>query len=178
MNTVRKIRDSAATFYFWALAVFAATIVAIGGALWTGQPSPPVQVSEDADITVYKNRYCGCCHAWIDHLRASGLSVAVQDVDSTYPLRSEFGVPDSMASCHTAIAGDYWVEGHVPADLVQRLLAEQPADIEGIAVPGMPIGSPGMEGPNAVTYDVVAYARDATTSIYATRQGETAADPQ
>lgn len=178
MNNDRRYSGSAITNYLWALAVVAVAIVTISGALWTGAPPQPVQVSEDADITVYKNRYCGCCHEWVNHLRTSGLSVAVKDVDSTQPVRSRLSVPDSMASCHTAVAGDYWIEGHVPADLVQRLLAEQPADIAGIAVPGMPVGSPGMEGPNAVTYDVIAYAPDATTSIYATRQGKTAPDPQ
>jgi hypothetical protein len=175
-NTVRKIRDSAAKFYFGALAVLAGAIVTIGGAIWIEASPQPVQVSEDAAITVYKNRYCGCCHEWIEHLRASGLSVAVKNVDSTQPVRSELGVPDSMASCHTAVAGDYWIEGHVPADLVQQLLAERPDDIEGIAVPGMPAGSPGMEGPNAVTYDVIAHASDGTSSVYATRQGKITPD--
>ena len=93
------------------------------------------------------------------------------NVDSTSPVRARLGVPNTMTSCHTAVAGEYWVEGHVPADLVQRLLAEEPDDIAGIAAPGMPIGSPGMEGPNPVTYDIVAYGSDGKSHVYATRQG-------
>jgi hypothetical protein len=178
MNIRRKMSGSGATNFLWALAVFAVAIVAIGGSFWVNKPHRAAQTNESADITVYKTKYCGCCHKWVEHLRDSGLTVAVNDVDSTHPFRSKFGIPDTMASCHTAVAGDYWVEGHVPADLIQQLLQERPENIQGIAAPGMPQGSPGMEGTNPVTYDVVAYTRDATTSVYATRQGTTAPDPQ
>jgi hypothetical protein len=156
----------------WSLAIFAVAVLSVGGVFWAGAATTPVQASTNEDITVYKNRYCGCCHKWIEHLEQSGLTVAVVNVDSTSSVRSRLGVPGSMASCHTAIAGDYWIEGHVPADLIARLLEERPADIEGIAVPGMPVGSPGMEGPNAVAYDILALKSDGSRDVYATREGK------
>lgn len=81
-------------------------------------------------------------------------------------------MPQELSSCHTATVGDYWVEGHVPADLIKRLVSGQPPDIRGVAVPGMPIGSPGMEGPNPVEYEVLAYDKDGQTHVYAARQGQ------
>ena len=155
----------------WSLAIFAIAILIVGGAFWAGAPDTQAQADAGADITVYKNRYCGCCHKWIEHLEHSGFTVAVANVDSTNPVRARLGVPNTMASCHTAVAGDYWIEGHVPADLVKRLLEKEPDDIAGIAVPGMPVGSPGMEGPNPVTYDIVAYGSDGKSHVYATRLG-------
>jgi hypothetical protein len=172
MKFHRNTGGNATTNSLWALAIVAAAGVTIGGALWLGEPNTQVRAASSADVTVYKNRYCGCCHKWVEHLRVSGLTVDVHDVDSTSSVRSMLGVPDTMASCHTAVAGEYWVEGHVPADLVKQLLAEKPADIAGIAVPGMPIGSPGMEGHNPVTYEVVALKTDGSPEVYATREGK------
>ena len=136
-------------------------------------PSGPTMSAEDTDIVVYKTPACGCCSNWIAHLRDSGLEVSVVNVPNTQPVQSRVGVPRRLGSCHTAVIGDYWVEGHVPADLIQRLMAEKPEDIRGIAAPGMPPGSPGMEGPNAVRYDVLAYGSDGNTTVYASRQGQT-----
>lgn len=172
MNYRQRITGSAAMNYLWALAAIAVVAVIVGGTFWLGEPANSNQVDDSADVIVYKNQYCGCCHKWVEHLRDSGLTVAVHNVDSTQAVRSKLGVPDSMASCHTAVAGDYWLEGHVPADLVQRLIDESPANIEGIAVPGMPAGSPGMEGPNPGSYDVVAMASDGSAYVFATRDGE------
>ena len=92
------------------------------------------------------------------------------------PIKQQAGVPYALRSCHTAQVGDYVIEGHVPADLIQKLVSEKPADIQGISAPGMPLGSPGMEGPNPVTYDIVAYHADGTTTVYATREGKESAD--
>ena len=136
-------------------------------------PGTAATIAEDADIVVYKTATCGCCSTWIAHLRDSGLGVSVVNVPNTQPVQSRVGVPRRLGSCHTAVIGDYWVEGHVPADLIHRLMAEKPEDIRGIAVPGMPAGSPGMEGPNPVRYDVLAYGSDGNTTVYATRQGLT-----
>ena len=136
----------------------------------------PSEASSTLEVVVYKTASCGCCIDWVSHLERNELRVEVVNVPSTIPTREREGVPHELGSCHTAVVGDYWVEGHVPADLVHRLMQEQPKDIEGIAVPGMPIGSPGMEGPGAVQYDVIAYHSDGSTSIYATRQGETIGD--
>lgn len=125
-------------------------------------------------VTVYKTQSCGCCLKWVDHLKANGFSVDVVNVTSTAPARGRLGVPPALLSCHTGTINGYWVEGHVPADLVRQLITENPDDIQGISVPGMPMGSPGMEGPNPQTYDVVALHADGTTSVYATRQGKQA----
>jgi len=113
-----------------------------------------------------------CCTLWVEHMREYGFDVDVKSVSETGSLRALFGIPDSLASCHTAVAGDYWVEGHVPADLVSRLLEERPHSISGIAVPGMPLGSPGMEAPNATTYDVVTFDDQGNVEVYETVHGQ------
>lgn len=119
-------------------------------------------------ILIYKSPTCGCCTKWVDHLVAAGFQPTVRDVPDVTPLKRELGLPLRLASCHTAIAAGYVVEGHVPADLVQRLLREKPQAL-GLAVPGMPIGSPGMEGPNPERYDVLLVRRDGSITVFATR---------
>lgn len=99
-----------------------------------------------ADIVVYKSPNCGCCGKWVEHIQQAGFSVDVENVRDVAPIKRELRVPAGIQSCHTAKVGDYLVEGHVPADVVRRMLEEKP-DIKGLAVPGMPMGSPGMEGP-------------------------------
>lgn len=126
-------------------------------------------VSADQDlptILVYKAPTCGCCNGWIEHLRAAGFNVDARDVSDVVSVKLDAGVPGQMASCHTAIIDGYVVEGHVPAEQIKRLLAERPA-IAGIAVPGMPVGSPGMEGPNAQPYRVLSFGHDGTSGVFA-----------
>lgn len=119
-----------------------------------------------ADVVVYKAPGCQCCERWADHLRQSGLKVAVQGATDLSSLKAKWGVPAEVGSCHTARIGDYTIEGHVPASAIQRLLKEKPA-IAGLAVAGMPAGSPGMEaGAVHQPYDVVAFDREGHTSIY------------
>lgn len=146
--------------------VAAAALVAL--LIW---PSAPKADPKVADIVVYKTATCGCCAKWVEHLQDAGFAVRVVNVRDTRSIQSRVGVPPRLGSCHTAVAGDYWVEGHVPADLIQKLLAEKPEGILGISVPGMPPGTPGMEGPYAVKYDIVAHDSSGRTSLYATRQG-------
>ncbi len=134
-------------------------------------PSAPMAAPKAAEIVVYKTPTCGCCGNWVAHLRDAGLEVSVVSVSDTQAIRSSVGVPQRLGSCHTAVIGDYWAEGHVPADLIKKLMAESPDGIRGIAVPGMAPGSPGMESPNPVRYDVLAYGDDGNTTVYATRQG-------
>lgn len=123
-------------------------------------------------VTVYKSASCGCCTNWVEHMREAGFEVEARDVpDADLPaIKVEHGVAASHQSCHTAVVGDYVVEGHVPADLVRRMLEEQP-DIAGLAVPGMPVGSPGMEVPDGTTqaYDVIAFTDDGEQRVYASR---------
>lgn len=136
-------------------------------------PIVPTSFAADSDIVVYKTATCSCCGKWVAYLRDVGLKVGVVNVSNTQSIQTRVGVPRKLGSCHTAVAGDYWVEGHVPADIIQRLIEEKPADVRGIAVPGMPAGSPGMESPYAVRYDVLAYDSDGNITVYATRQGQT-----
>ncbi len=117
-------------------------------------------------ITVYKSPTCGCCTKWIDHLEAGGLTVEAVDVENLAWIKKENSVPAQLASCHTALIDGYVIEGHVPVEDVIRLLEERP-DVAGLAVPKMPIGSPGMEGPNPEPYDVLAFTKQGSTHTYA-----------
>lgn len=117
-------------------------------------------------VEVYRSSSCGCCEDWIEHLRANGFTVRAHDVDDTRPYRRRFHVPVQLASCHTAVVAGYAIEGHVPAREIRRLLAERPK-AQGLAVPDMPIGSPGMEGPKSEPYDVLLFQRDGSHVVYA-----------
>jgi hypothetical protein len=129
----------------------------------------PAPTSPLPTVTVYKSPTCGCCGKWIAHLRSAGFTVVAHDTDDLNSVQTALGVPFRLGSCHTAKVGNYVIEGHVPADLIQKLLAEHPR-VVGLAVPGMVTGSPGMEGPGAVAYDVVAWDRAGKTTVYAHRQ--------
>lgn len=119
-------------------------------------------------VTVYKSASCGCCHKWIEHLRAAGFTVTAFDTEDLTSVATSMGVPFRLGSCHTARVANYVIEGHVPADLIKKLLAEHPA-LAGLAVPGMVTGSPGMEGPGAQPYDIIAWDRQGKTTVYARR---------
>jgi hypothetical protein len=107
-------------------------------------------------MTVYKDPSCGCCLAWVEHLTAAGFKVAVVETDRIDAVKAKFGIPEDLASCHTAELGDYLIEGHVPAGAIARLLAEKPP-AKGLAVAGMPIGAPGMAGEPPESYEVVLF---------------------
>lgn len=128
----------------------------------------PSQAAPDSDVMiVYKSPTCGCCDLWIDHLREQGFLVEGRNVTAMSALKERHGLAPQLASCHTAVIDGYVVEGHVPALDIRRLLAERP-DALGIAVPGMPIGSPGMEqGDRVDTYETLLIRRDGTTEVYA-----------
>lgn len=142
---------------------------ALGGAaaaLATG--AVPAFAAAPIAITVYKDPSCGCCTKWVEYMRAHGFRVTTRDMTNLAEVKATFGVPRALQSCHTATVGAYVVEGHVPADLVQQMVRDRAA-IAGLAVPGMPIGSPGMEGGQPQRYAVMAYTRDGGTSVYARR---------
>ena len=107
-------------------------------------------------IRVHKDPSCGCCSGWVRHLESAGFSVAVQEERNLQGIRKHLSVPTDLAACHTAEAGGYVIEGHVPAAAIQRLLKERPV-ATGVAVPGMPVGSPGMEGGTPERYAVVLF---------------------
>ena len=118
-------------------------------------------------IVVHRDAYCGCCHLWVEHLRKEGFEVDDRIEDDMSPVKHRLGIAPEHASCHTAEIDGYVVEGHVPAADVRRMLTEKPA-IAGISAPGMPMGSPGMEGPYpADRYDVVSFDAQGRTAVYA-----------
>ena len=119
-------------------------------------------------VQVYKQSTCGCCNKWIQHLKVTGFEVKATDVVRLEPIKEEHRVPPVLRTCHTAIVDGYVIEGHVPADLIQKLLMERPK-IAGIGVAGMPAGSPGMESANPVSYEVLSFDKDGRTAVYAKR---------
>ena len=137
-------------------------------ALMLGMLTPLIaRAQKKTQITVYKTPSCGCCVDWIVHLEQNGFEVISQNVPKTGPYRLRFGVPPDMASCHTAVVDGYAMEGHVPAQEIRRLLTERPKAL-GLAVPGMPVGSPGMEveGTRREAYDVVLFGDDGSRKVY------------
>lgn len=116
-------------------------------------------------LTVFKTKTCGCCGKWVEHMRASGFKVIVNEVASTGEHQQKYGVPEKLQSCHTAVVDGYTIEGHVPATEIQRLLKEKPK-AKGLAVPGMPAGSPGMEGSRQDAYSVVRFDEGGMLSVY------------
>lgn len=111
---------------------------------------------------VHRNPWCGCCEAWAEHLEDHGFAVTIEESEDLAPLKRELGVPPNLESCHTALIEGYVVEGHVPADVIRRLLDERPA-VTGLAVPGMPAGSPGMETGTTEPYAVFAFGPEGVT---------------
>lgn len=150
------------------VATAAATVILTVGAGDGGDASsalaelPP----EAREVTVYKTPSCGCCSLWAEHLAEAGFRVRVEERVELIPVKREHGVPLDLASCHTAVVDGYVLEGHVPAADVTRLLSERP-DVEGLAVPGMPMGSPGMEGPRKDDYEVIAFDADGNREVFA-----------
>jgi hypothetical protein len=142
--------------------IVAASVVASAGAVQKSASTAPAA----QPITVYRTATCGCCEKWIDHLKAAGFAPTVNIVQSTADVPPAKVVPSSLRSCHTASLEGYTVEGHVPADVIRKMLKERPK-IAGIAVPGMPAGSPGMESSNPQPYDVVAFDAAGKTTVFA-----------
>jgi hypothetical protein len=131
----------------WFMLAAAATFAA--GALPAGAQQKP-------RVTMYKNPACGCCGEWAKHMEANGFQVETRMVSDVMPVKRKFGVPDALASCHTAEVNGYALEGHVPAADVWRLLRQRPK-VTGLAVPGMPVGAPGMEQGPAQRYATIAF---------------------
>lgn len=126
---------------------------------------PLMASAADQVIEVYKSASCGCCTGWVDHLKENGFAVKVQNVESTSDYREKFGIPQELGSCHSAKVHGYAIEGHVPAADIKRLLAEKPKAV-GLAVPSMPMGSPGMEGPRKDAYDVFLVKSGGQKTVY------------
>lgn len=119
-----------------------------------------------AELTVYKSPYCGCCAAWADKMEGAGFKVTIIEQNNNDAINKQLGVTSDLASCHTAVIEGYTIEGHVPSKDIKRLLHERPA-IAGLAVPGMPASSPGMDIPgNTDSYQVIAFNMDGKKEIY------------
>jgi hypothetical protein len=128
--------------------------------------SPPAAPVKKPTITVYKDPGCGCCKKWIEHLVRHGYRVDAKDTPEMAEIKRTLGVPDRITACHTAVVNGYLIEGHVPAADIDRLLAQKPT-IAGLAVPGMPMGSPGMEGGASQHYQVLAFDKTGKTTVFA-----------
>ena len=154
--------------------ITAVSALALGGAIYVGtvrlQPSLEAAQQKPAGplVDVFKSPTCGCCAMWVEHMKANGFNVRTTEINDLTEIKKSRGVPDRVQSCHTAVVNGYVVEGHVPAADVHRLLKEKPA-IAGIAVGGMPMGSPGMDfpGTKAQAYDVMAFDKTGATRVYA-----------
>ena len=123
------------------------------------------QTAKAEEIMVYKSPTCGCCKKWVTHLEKEGFNVTTKDMRDMKPIKRQFGVQPQFQSCHTAKVGKYFIEGHVSASDIKKLLKERP-DIKGLAVPGMPMGSPGMEGHRKDKYDVIAIDKNNNVTVY------------
>jgi hypothetical protein len=142
------------------IALAAAALMSVATAVAQQQTGPLVEV--------FKTPTCGCCSQWVTHMRANGFTIRTTDLKDLAEIKKSRGVPDQLQSCHTAVVNGYVVEGHIPAADVHRLLKEKPA-VAGIAVAGMPVGSPGMEypGTKAQPYNVMSFTKTGATSVFA-----------
>jgi hypothetical protein len=143
-------------------------VLSAAGLLLTGLATRRLPAQASQPITVYKSKSCGCCALWVEHLEANNFSPRVHDEEAMDPLKDKLGVPVELRSCHTAIAGAYLIEGHVPAADIKRLLADRPK-VAGLAVPGMPSGTPGMARSEAESggFTVLAFQADGSSRTFA-----------
>ena len=161
------------------MVLFVALAAALSGMAHAAQQVPAPGATKGAEqatstssgqalpvVEVYKSAQCGCCKAWAEHLQKNGFTVILHDVGDVPAARKKLGMPSQYGSCHTAKAGQYLVEGHVPAADIKRMLREQPKAI-GLAVPSMPPGSPGMESEAPVPYETLLIGKDGKASVYA-----------
>ena len=140
---------------------FGLTITALGITACSGQAAK----AERVQMTVYRDPNCGCCEAWTTQATEAGFDAKLVNDSDMGAVKRRLGVPETLASCHTALVAGYVLEGHVPFADVQRLLRERPAEVKGLAVPGMPAGSPGMEMPDGIKqpFEVIAFGPGRTT---------------
>ena len=141
----------------------------VWGATACTPAAAPSSVAENAPtiITVYKSPTCGCCDGWIEYMEKHGYRVRVQEITDVTSIKNRYQIPVALQSCHTSLVGGYVVEGHVPVEALEQLLAERPS-VKGIAVPGMPIGAPGMEqhGTAPQPYDVMSFDEAGNTAVF------------
>lgn len=132
-------------------------------------PIAGAAADEPLAMTVWKTPWCGCCGKWVDHMKAAGFKVEVKETEDLGTVKRSAGIPERLQSCHTAKVGGYTIEGHVPAADVLKLLKSK-LKVKGLAVPGMPSGSPGMENGQHDPYDVVAFTKDGKTQVFSSHK--------
>ena len=146
----------------------AAGLLTLGAVVGFGLKGVPAQGQQPLPtIVVYKSSACGCCQNWVEHMRAAGFETNVQNVENIGEVKGTYGVSEKLAACHTALAGGYVIEGHVPADTIKRLLRERPPGA-GVAAPGMPKSAPGMDMPGE-PYRVMLFSVLGISSVYEQR---------
>lgn len=153
--------------YLVLAAILAAGTATLWGLSSANQHDASAEAEAGAEVVVYKSPTCGCCEAWVEHMKEAGFSLRVENRTDLVMLKQQLGIPPTMFSCHTAVIGGQVVEGHVPASTVQRYLSAG-APGEGLAVPGMPPGSPGMPSLNPKPYDVYSFD-GGRTSVFESR---------
>jgi hypothetical protein len=151
----RVVKEAAMTDTGFALTRRSALLAALASLVQTGT----LFAAEKEMITIHKDPTCGCCSGWVEHLQKGGFGTKVMDTMDLDTLKKRLGVPDDLAACHTAEIAGYIIEGHVPVAALKRFLAERP-NASGLAVPGMPMGAPGMEGGRPEKYDVILFSPD------------------
>ncbi|MDO5288829.1 MAG: DUF411 domain-containing protein [Pseudomonadota bacterium] len=147
-------------------------LLALGAATpwaWASQAAQPLDKGRPVAMTLWKGPQCGCCDDWMAHMKQNGFAMAAVHATGNNAARARLGLPARYGSCHTALIGGYVIEGHVPAADVQRLLREKPQAL-GLAVPGMPVGSPGMDGPayggRVDAYDTLLVLHDGSSRVF------------
>jgi hypothetical protein len=161
MMMIRSVTAAAASAVVLIVGVSVAVVSSQSGKTSANKPS----------VAVFKSPTCGCCAKWNEHMTAAGYAVTSRDLTDMNAVKDEHRVPSSLRSCHTALVSGYVIEGHVPADVVAKLLAERPAGVVGIAGPGMPAGSPGMESADGfkTPYQVMAFTQNGQSRVYASK---------
>ena len=167
MNRIKSSSQDSGKKKAIILSIFGVLILAIGIYLFSnGKTNEPEQiVLGGKEVMVYKTPTCGCCNAYISYLKQKGVAVKSENVENLNGTKRQYGVPTDLSSCHTSIVDGYVVEGHVPIEAIEKLLNERP-NIKGIALPGMPSGTPGMPGPKNETWDIRSFTEDGTTGTF------------
>lgn len=130
-----------------------------------GSKGSIINTAQGKTITVYKSPTCGCCEKHVAYLRRSGFTVEVKDEQNIGSIKEQFGVPQEIASCHTAVLGEYIIEGHMPIEAIEKLIQDQPL-IKGIALPGMPSGSPGMPGSKEGIFKIISFTKNGDQNVF------------
>lgn len=127
----------------------------------------PAAAQDKTPIVVYKDPNCGCCHQWVDYLKANGFTPSVTDTGNMGAIRTRYKIPSSLTSCHTGVIGGYVIEGHIPAADIRKLLAQRPKGVVGLTIPGMPASAPGMDQTPFQPYTVLAFDAAGKTTVFA-----------